>query len=126
MPHRGRQAMWRLLPALAVLMATAAQAKPATIQVGPAHTPSVDYGPADMLCDLNTCRLFNLPKETGLPPNAIVQFGLPQLDGQDRVDLRRCFQICRASVIGYAAPQKAPQGPENPTVSIIPIEMRLE
>jgi hypothetical protein len=116
MPHRGRQAMWRLLPALAVLMATAAQAKPATIQVGPAHTPSVDYGPADMLCDLNTCRLFNLPKETGLP----------QLDGQDRVDLRRCFQICRASVIGYAAPQKAPQGPENPTVSIIPIEMRLE
>jgi hypothetical protein len=118
--------MRRLLPVIGLLMAAAAQAKPATITVGAAHTPSVQYGPADMLCDLNTCRLFNLPTATGLPRNAIVQFGLPQLDGQDRVDLRRCFQICRASVIGYVAPQKSPPEPANPTVSIIPIEMRLE
>ncbi len=118
--------MWRLLPLLAVVIAAGVQAKPVTIKVGPEQTPAVQYGPADMLCDLNTCRLFNLPKETGLPANAIVEFGLPKLDGQDRVDLRRCFQICRASVLGIVAAQKSPSEPSNPTVSIIPIEMRLE
>ena len=109
-----------------VLAAATAQARPVTIHVGAPHTPSTLFGPADMLCDLNTCRLFSLPKETGLPANAIVEFGLPQLSGQDRVDIRRCFQICRASVLGFVADQKAGPGEANPTVSIVPIEMRLE
>ena len=84
------------------------------------------YGPADMLCDLNTCRLFNLPKDVGLPANAIVQFGLPQLSGQDRVDIRRCLQVCRATVTGFEAPQKPAWDPANPIITITPIEMRLE
>ena len=118
--------MPRWLPLLAMLvLATAVQARPVTITVGAAHTPSMTYGPADMLCDLNTCRLFNLPKEEGLPAGTIVEFGFPQMGGQDRVDLRRCLQLCRASVVGYATSQTTPDH-GNPTVAITPIEMRLE
>ena len=116
---------WALTLAV-VLLAAGAQARPVTIVVGADHTPSTVYGPADMLCDLNTCRLFNLPAETGLPPDAIVEFGLPQLSGQGRVDIRRCFQICRASVLGFQTQEKPPPEQGNPTVAIVPIEMRLE
>ena len=115
-----------LLAALLAVTAGGAQARPATMYVGAPRTPSVTYGPADMLCDLNTCRLFNLPKDAGLPPNAIVEFGLPQLNGQDRVDIRRCFQVCRATVIGFESQQKTTPDHGNPTVAITPIEMRLE
>ena len=109
-----------------VLIATGAQSRPVTIVVGARHTPSIVYGPADMLCDLNTCRLFNLPQETGLPLHAIVEFGLPQLSGQGRVDIRRCFQICRASILGFETQERTPPEHGNPTVAIIPIEMRLQ
>ena len=108
------------------LAAASADARPVTMYVGAPHTPFVTYGPADMLCDLNTCRLFNLPKEVGLAPSAIVEFGLPQLNGQDRVDIRRCFQICRATVTGFETQLKTPPEHGNPTVAITPIEMRLE
>ncbi len=114
------------LSVLAVLVASGAEARPVTIVVSGPHTPSLTYGPADMLCDLNTCRLFNLPKELGLAPDAIVEFGLPQLGGQDRVDIRRCFQICRASVIGYETKEKTPPEHGNPTVAISPIELHLQ
>ena len=118
--------MRSVLPALAVLLSVGAQARPVNIVISGPHSPSLLYGPADMLCDLNTCRLFNLPKETGLPPDAIVEFGLPQLGGQDRVDIRRCFQICRASVVGYETNQKTPSEHGNPTVAISPIELHLQ
>ena len=110
----------------AMVLAAGALARPVTITVGGTHTPSVRYGPADMLCDLNTCRLFNLPEEAGLPPGAIVEFGLPQLSGQDRVDIRRCFQVCRASVVGFAVSSLPPPERGNPTVAITPVEMQLE
>ena len=116
------------LATLAVLIVTAlpAWARPVTIVVGPPQKPAVTYGPADMLCDLNTCRLFNLPPSSGLPSNAIVEFGMPSLGGQDRVDMRRCLQICRASVVGVVESQKAAPGDGNPTIAIDPIEMRLD
>jgi hypothetical protein len=100
--------------------------EPITIHAGPPHTPSVVYGPADMLCDLYTCRLFNLPSQLGLARGTIVAFGLPTLDGQDRVNLRRCFQVCRASVLGYEIDAAVPRAASNPTISINPIEIRLE
>ena len=84
------------------------------------------YGPADMLCDLNKCRLFELPSTLGLDPGTIVEFGLPAMGGQDRIDLRRCFQICRASVLGYKSPNTSPPGQSNPTIAITPVEIRLE
>ena len=118
--------MGRLCALAFLVIASAAQAKPVVLFVGAPHTPSTVYGPADMLCDLNTCRLFNLPKETGLAADAIVEFGLPTLGGQDRVDVRRCFQVCRASIVGFETKQKTPPEHGNPTVAITPIEMRLE
>ena len=103
-----------------------AQARPVTIVVGEPHTPSIVYGPADMLCDLNTCRLFNLPKDAGLPQGAIVEFGLPKMDGQGRLDIRRCFQICHASILGFERQIETPPEHGNPTVAITPIELRLQ
>lgn len=104
----------------------AAQARPLTMYVGSPHDPSVLYGPADMLCDLFKCRLFVLPATSGLPAGAIVEFGLPSLNGQNRVDIRRCFQVCRASVLGFETDQKNRPEHGKPTVAITPIELRLE
>lgn len=109
-----------------VALAITASARPATIFVSSPHTPSVVYGPADMLCDLHKCRLFNLPPADGLAPDAIVEFGLPELNGQSRVDLRRCFEVCRASVLGYPSDPTSPPEHSKPTVFITPIELRLE
>lgn len=126
-PCRGQQLMKRTaLVVLGSLVVGGVQARPVTMFVGAAHTPNVLYGPADMLCDLNTCRLFSLPKGNGLSSEAIVEFGLPQLNGQDRVDIRRCFQICRASVLGFETRPKVPPEHANPTVVITPIELHLE
>ena len=108
------------------LMAAIAR-QPATIIVGTANSASKVYGPADMLCDLNKCRLFNLPEALGLQPNTIVEFGLPEMNGQDRVDMRRCMeQLCRASVLGYPSERTSPPGHSGPTVFITPVELRLE
>ena len=117
----------RLLGLAVLLLAShLAQARPVTMIVGAAHEPNMLFGPADMLCDLNKCRLFGLPKTEHLAANAIIEFGLPQLDGQNRIDIRRCFQICRASVLGFETPLRSPVEHGNPVVAITPIELRLE
>ena len=121
---RPRPSTWALL---AVMLAPGlALARPATLYVGAAHTPSALYGPADMLCDLFKCRIFGLPMTQVRQPDTIVEFGLPELTGQSRVDVRRCFQICRASVLGYqSTPTSLPES-SKPTLFITPIELRLE
>jgi hypothetical protein len=118
----------RIVLALAgSLLLMGAGTRPATIIVGTANTDSKVYGPADMLCDLNKCRLFNLPASLGLAPNTIVEFGIPEMSGQDRVDMRRCSeQMCRASVLGYPSERTSLPGHSGPTVFITPVEMRLE
>ncbi len=103
-----------------------AQARPVTVSVGRPHTPSVVYGPADMLCDLHKCRLFNLPSTVAPVSNTIVEFGLPEVAGQDAVEFRRCFALCRASVLGYESNPTSKPEQSNPTVFITPVEIRLE
>jgi hypothetical protein len=111
----------------ALLLMAAAPRAPATIIVGAANSASKVYGPADMLCDLNKCRLFNLPAAQGLQPNTIVEFGIPEMNGQDRVDMRRCSeQMCRASVFGYPSERTSLPGHSGPTLFITPVELRLE
>lgn len=109
-----------------VVTVGAAQARPVTLFVGKPSPDAILYGPADMLCDLNKCRLFELPASLHLVPGTIVEFGLPAMGGQDRIDLRRCFQVCRAGVLGYQSPNTSPPGQSNPTIAITPIEIRLE
>jgi len=105
----------------------AAGARPVTIIVGTVNSDSKVYGPADMLCDLNKCRLFNLPVALGLAPNTIVEFGIPEMRGQDRIGMRRCMEeMCRASVLGYPSARTSPPGHSGPTVFITPVELRLE
>jgi hypothetical protein len=84
------------------------------------------YGPADMLCDLNKCRLFNLPRTVVPVANTIVEFGLPEVMGQAAVEFRRCFALCRASVLGYESTPTSKPEQSNPTVFITPIEIRLD
>ena len=106
---------------------SAASAHPITLVVGEQHTPSELFGPADMLCDLNKCRMFNLPDRAGLPPDTIVEFGLPEMQGQYRIALRHCIEaLCRASVLGFASEPTSAPGHSRPTLFITPIEMRLE
>jgi hypothetical protein len=119
--------MRQALAVAASIFLMAAGTRPATIIVGTANRESKVYGPADMLCDLNKCRLFNLPAALGLAPNTIVEFGIPEMTGQDRVDMRRCSeQLCRASVLGYPSERTSLPGHSGPTVFITPVELRLE
>ena len=68
--------------------------------------------PADMMCDLDKCHLFKVP---GMPSNGTVDFHFPALQGQERIDLRRCFNLCRATVTGYPVRAGAPHaGPAQP------------
>ncbi len=99
---------------------------PVTIYVGAPNPAAVLYGPADMLCDLNKCRLFRLPASNGLAPNTIVVFGYPGVAGQDRIDLRRCLELCRASVLGYPSTATSPSEFAGPSVFITPVELRLQ
>lgn len=112
----------------AAVLLLAAGRSPATIHVGAPSSRALIYGPADMLCDLNKCRIFNLPKATGLARNTIVEFGMPEvMNGQDRVEMRRCSeQMCRASVLGYPSERTSLPGHTGPTVFITPVEIRLE
>ncbi len=113
--------------AASVLLMAANGRPPVTLFVGGANSADRVYGPADMLCDLNKCRLFNLPKAENLEPNTIVEFGIPDMTGQDRVEMRRCTeQLCRASVLGYPSERTSPPGHSGPTVFITPVELRLE
>ncbi len=118
--------MRALLFISALLLPFWAQARPATLRIGQPHTPSMVYGPADMLCDLHKCRLFNLPKTVAPDATTIVEFGLPDMTGQDGVEFRRCFALCRASVLGYESNPTSKPEQSNPTVFITPIEIRLE
>ncbi len=100
---------------------------PGTIYVGAPNPAAVVYGPADMLCDLNKCRLFSLPADSGLASGTIVMFGLPAVGGQDRIDMRRCLEsVCRASVLGFQSPPTSPSEYAGPSVFITPIEIRLQ
>jgi hypothetical protein len=115
-----------MAPAAFVLMAAGGR-PPVTIFVGSPNRAAQVYGPADMLCDLNKCRLFNLPSDGGLASGTIVEFGIPETTGQDRVEMRRCTeQLCRASVLGYPSERTSLPGHSNPTVFITPVELRLE
>lgn len=118
---------WPPFLAAASLLLVAAGRSPSTLYVGPPNSAAALYGPADMLCDLNKCRIFNLPRAKGVAPNTIVEFGLPELFGQERVDMRRCSeQMCRATVLGYPSERTSLPGHTGPTVFITPIEVRLD
>jgi hypothetical protein len=110
MPHRDAEAA----PLAAV-----------TLKVGPPHTGAILYGPADMLCDLDKCHMFMVP---GFPKNGTVDFQMPNLKGQERTDLRRCFNLCRVSVLGFVSDETGHPTPdqENPSITITPVEVRLE
>ncbi len=120
--------MRAVFAAAASLFLMAANGRPpVTLFVGTANRASRVFGPADMLCDLNKCRLLNLPKVNNLEPKTIVEFGIPDMSGQDRVEMRRCTEhLCRASVLGYPSERTSPPGHSRPTVFITPVEMRLE
>lgn len=106
------------------LLLMAADLPPKTFTLGPAQPGSVTYGPADMECDLDKCHMFRVP---GLPPNGTVDFHFPDLKGQDRVDMRRCFSLCKATVIGYpAAPEHRTPDQRNPSISIAATEIRIQ
>ncbi len=110
-----------------MLMGAAPAPEPATIQVNPPNPQAVLYGPADMLCDLNKCRMFRLPAEDKLAPGTIVVFGYPgNVSGQDRITLRRCLDVCRAAVLGYPSPPTSPSEYPGPSVFITPVELRLQ
>ena len=90
------------------------------------HETAVVYGPADMLCDMNMCRLFGVPASGAVPPHAVVEFGLPAMIGQGRVDIRRCLQMCRASVLGFPSNRTSAKQFAGRSVFITPIELRLQ
>jgi hypothetical protein len=121
----------RVLTVAAILAATltaptdAAVLKAVTLTVGPAHNGAIVYGPADMLCDLDKCHMFLVP---GFPKNGTVDFQMPALKGQERTELRRCFNICRVSVLGYVSDETGHPTPDqqNPSITITPVELRLE
>jgi hypothetical protein len=96
-----------------------------TLKVGPPHAGAIVYGPADMLCDLDKCHMFTVP---GFPTNGTVDFQMPNLSRQERIDLRRCFNLCRVSVLGYVSDDTGHPTPDqrNPSITITPIEVRLE
>ncbi len=107
------------------VQASAAVLKAVTLTVGPAHVGAIIYGPADMLCDLDKCHMFLVP---GFPKNGTVDFQMPALKGQERTELRRCFNICRVSVLGYVSDETGHPTPDqqNPSITITPVELRLE
>jgi hypothetical protein len=107
------------------LQASAAMLKAVTLTVGPPHVGAIVYGPADMLCDLDKCHMFLVP---GFPKNGTVDFQMPYLKGQERTELRRCFNICRVSVLGYVSDETGHPTPDqqNPSITITPVELRLE
>ena len=109
---------------LSVFLAAAAPLAPVTFHLAPPHEGSATYGPADMLCDLDKCHMFKVP---GMPSNGTVDFHFPQLSGQERVDLRRCFSLCRATVQGYPSePDHRTPDQRNPSLSIAATELQIQ
>jgi hypothetical protein len=114
----------RRLLLLSVFLGAAAPLQPVTFHLAPPHEGSTSYGPADMLCDLDKCHLFKVP---GFPPNGTVDFQMPFLRGQERVDLRRCFSLCRATVTGYPdEPEHRTPDQRNPSISIAATELSIQ
>ncbi len=113
-------------PALGQPMGPGGPHGPVTIQVGTPNPAAVLYGPADMLCDMNKCRMFSLPPENKLAPKTIVVFGYPPVYGQGAIDLRRCLDLCRAAVLGYPSPPTSASEYPGPSVFITPVELRLQ
>ncbi len=112
--------------ALAAPLAKAAAPLPAvTLTIGPPHPGAIVYGPADMLCDLDKCHMFLVP---GLPKTGTVDFQMPSLKGQERTDLRRCFNVCHGTVLGYVSDETGHPTPDqqNPSITITPVEIRLD
>jgi hypothetical protein len=105
--------------------AEAAPLPAVTLDLAPSHAGSSIYGPADMLCDLDQCHMFSVP---GFPRNGTIDFQMPQLAGQQRIDLRRCFNLCRVTVVGYIASDVVHRTPDqqNPSVLITPTELQLQ
>ena len=99
--------------------------EPVTVYVGSPHDGAILYGPSDMLCDMHMCRMFGVPASPTVPKGATVEFGLPQPEGQGRIDIRRCLEVCRASVLGFPSERTSKQTSPGPAVFITPIEMRL-
>ena len=99
---------------------------PVVISVGDPHPGSLLFGPGNMLCDMHMCRLFGLAAGSGAPTGGIVEFGLPQPDGQARIDMRRCLEMCRASVLGYRAERTSAQTMRGVAIFIVPVELRVE
>ena len=104
---------------------------PATAQTIKLQTPAADaetFGPGDMICDLNKCRLFNLPSAPErYPDRVLVEFGFPGMSGQDRFLIRKCTGVlCRATVSGSRlAPTSRPES-DNPTLFLTPAEIKLQ
>ncbi len=99
---------------------------PVTVYVGSPHDGSAVFGPGEMLCDLNLCRMFEVAETPATPKGVVVEFGLPQPVGQGRIDIRRCLQVCRASVLGYPSERTSKQTSPGRAIFITPIELRLE
>ncbi len=109
---------------LSVFLVAAAPLPPVTFHLAPAHDGSNTYGPADMLCDLDKCHMFKVP---GMPSNGTVDFHFPALQGQERIDLRRCFSLCRATVTGYPSePEHRTPDQRNPSISIAATELQIQ
>ena len=114
----------RRLLILSVFLMAAEPMGPITFHLAPAHPGSTSYGPADMECDLDKCHMFKVP---GMPPNGTVDFQMPFLQGQDRVNLRRCFSLCRAVVTGYPSePEHRTPDQRNPSISIAAIDLSIQ
>lgn len=110
---------------MSVMAIAASPLPPATLKINPPHASTVTYGPADMMCDRDKCHMFLVP---GFPKNSTVDFQMPFLNGQNRTDLQRCFNVCKVSVLGYVSDVTGHPTPDqrNPSITITPIEIRLQ
>ncbi|WP_158747033.1 hypothetical protein [Acidisphaera sp. L21] len=114
----------RRLVIFSVFLMAAAPLPPVTFHLAPPQAGSTDYGPADMLCDLDKCHMFKVP---GMPSNGTVDFQMPFLKGQERTDLRRCFSLCRAKATGYPSePEHRTPDQRNPSISIAVTELSIQ
>ena len=116
--------------ALAAMVCTGSGAARAaeTIKLGEPTTAAETFGPGDLICDLNKCRLFNLPSDPArYSARALVEFGFPGMSGQDRFVIRRCTgTLCKATVTGKrTTPTSRPES-ANPTIFVVPVEIVVQ
>ena len=99
-----------------------------TIRLGDASAATETFGPGDMICDLNKCRLFNMPSDPArYSDRALVEFGFPGMSGQNRFIMRRCTgRLCKATVSGTrTTPTSRPES-ANPTIFLVPAEIEVK